>query len=200
MESQRTTQKGNCGHRTYRNILSLDTLVDIDHKRHGHQGSTKKDDGRKQVEIVSHIERHVHTHEQGQACTKHEEPCVSHEFEPSEHTAEPPMAPEGYRGAVSHVNSDAHCKRPVRATGLAPESTIPTIARASVSSYNSTGLQQSGAAEWCSGSTGEFGSLSPGSIPGSAARFIHPVNRLPNLAKTPGLSLAEAADRPHQAI
>ncbi len=27
-----------------------------------------------------------------------------------------------------------------------------------------------GAAEWCSGSTGEFGSLSPGSIPGSAAK------------------------------
>ena len=46
-----------------------------------------------------------------------------------------------------------------------------TIARASVSSYNSTGLHESGAAEWCSGSTGEFGSLSPGSIPGSAARL-----------------------------
>ena len=120
MESQRTTQKGNCGHRTYRNILSLNTLVDIDHKRHGHQGSAKKDDGRKQVEIVSHIERHVHTHEQGQAGAKHEEPCVSHEFKPSEHTAEPPMAPEGYRGAARDVNSNARCKRPARANRVKP--------------------------------------------------------------------------------
>ena len=36
-------------------------------------------------------------------------------------------------------------------------------------------------AEWCSGSTGEFGSLSSGSNPGSAAKFIHHVNHIPLL-------------------
>ena len=41
----------------------------------------------------------------------------------------------------------------------------PVVVSTSASKYN----PNTGTAEWCSGSTGEFGSLSPGSIPGSAA-------------------------------
>ena len=47
----------------------------------------------------------------------------------------------------------------------------PVVVSPPFSKYNPS----TAVAEWCSGSTGEFGSLSPGSIPGSAAILTNPL-------------------------